>query len=318
MLNKSEQISLSEKKVSVVIPTHNRGNLIERAVRSAINQTHKKIEVIVVSDGSEDNTDDVMEKLAQEDSRIRYISYHPSKGGNVARNIGIDNAEFEYVAFLDDDDQWHNDKLEKQLLEFSKDSELGLVCTGINSIHVKEGITNVFIPSAPKDASKEILIRNCIGSTTTVMVKKELFESCGKFDSNLKALQDYDLWIRLCQKTKVGVVKEPCVEYYNYPNSNQISKNTGKYIEAVEYIEQKYKSLISNLSDKERAERNNVFMLLLSKKGIKNRQPKLAREYALKALKHKTNKQALMCLIASAIPYNKIMIIRDKLKLNRG
>lgn len=289
--------------VSIVIPTYNRADLVTRAVASALNQTHGQIEVIVVSDGSDDDTDNVMQKLCEQDNRVKYISYHPAKGGNVARNIGIENAQYEFVAFLDDDDEWHKDKIEKQLNIFYDNCDIGLVCTGINAIYVGEGTSTIFIPTALLDSSKEILIRNCIGSTTTVMVKKDLFEQCGIFDPELKALQDYDLWIRLCQKTKVGVVKEPCVEYYNYKSNNQISQYTERYIEAVRYIDSKYENLLSVLSAKERGARNNVFMLLISKKGMRNGQMKIAIKYALKALEFRITKQAVVCLIASFVPY---------------
>lgn len=296
-----------ENKVSVIIPTHNRMNLIERAVKSVLNQSYSGIEIIVVSDGSEDDTDSVMEKLCEEDSRIKYISYHPAKGANVARNVGIDNAKYEYVAFLDDDDEWLADKLDKQLALFSENEEIGLVCTGYNSIFVSEGTSSVFIPPAPFDSSREILLGNCIGSTTTVMIKKDLFSQCGKFDSKLQAMQDYDLWTRLCQVTKVGVVKEPCVNYYNYSVNNQISQHTERYIAAGQYIDKKYEGLYNQLSSKEHRTKKNRRLIGISKKGIRNGQPKLARKYALKALRYKITKQSIMCLFASFIP-NKMII----------
>lgn len=307
----------SDVRVSVVIPTHNRGNLIEKSVRSAMKQTHTNLEIIVISDGSLDNTDEVMEKLMQEDSRIKFFSYYPSKGANEARNMGILKSKFEYVAFLDDDDQWFPDKLEKQLEIFSKDLEIGLVCGGINAIYVDQNTESVFIPPAKRDSSKDILIRNCIGSTTTVVVKKELFAKSGMFDVELQALQDYDLWIRLCQHTKVGVLKEPCVKYYHYPNSNQISRDTYKYINAVGYIEKKHSKLLHSLNIEERKERKNVFMLLLSKKGIKNGEKKLAFKYSVRALQHKINKQAIICLTLSILPFNDFMLLRKYVNVLR-
>jgi len=296
--------------ISVVIPTHNRGDIVDKAVRSAQNQTYKNIEIIIISDGSEDNTDEVVNKLCAEDERIRYFSYHPGKGGNVARNTGIKEARGEYVAFLDDDDEWHDEKLAKQLDVFASDDEIGLVCTGINGVRTNSSAKTIFIPPAVRDSSKLILLRNCIGSTTTVMVKKELFDECGCFDENLRALQDYDLWIRLCQKTRVGVVREPCVEYLNDPAGEQISKYTDKYIEAISYIDNKYQELISQLSKKNLAIRKNVFILLIAKKGIRNGQRGLAIKYTFKAMKYKLNKDSVMCLAACVSPTKLIEAVK--------
>jgi glycosyltransferase involved in cell wall biosynthesis len=92
-------------KVSVIIPTHNRAKLLERAIKSVLEQTYANFEIIVVSDGSTDETDLIMQKYKNQDARIKYISYYPAKGANHARNIGIKAAEGEYIAFLDDDDE---------------------------------------------------------------------------------------------------------------------------------------------------------------------------------------------------------------------
>ncbi|MFW6015619.1 MAG: glycosyltransferase family 2 protein [bacterium] len=300
--------------VSVVIPTHNRSHLIKRAVKSVLSQTFQNFEVIVVSDGSVDDTDKVMNDICEQDSRVKYISYFPAQGGNIARNRGIENAQYKYIAFLDDDDEWHSDKLEKQINLFQQNKNIGLVCTGINAIYVKENITISYIPTAPIDSSREILIKNCIGSTTTVMIKSELLKTCGKFDPELKALQDYDLWIRICQETMVGVVREPCVDYYNDLGNDQISQYTGKYIEATKHINRKYSRLLSTLSKREHKQRNIVFSLLIAKKGLRNGDKKVARKYALNALKIKVSFNPIMIFIASFFPYKFLLLIKMHLQ----
>lgn len=294
--------------VSVVIPTHNRCDLLWRAISSALQQTYTNLEVIVVSDGSEDSTDALMEQISEQ--RVRYIAYHPSKGANVARNTGIAEAKGEYVAFLDDDDEWYPQKIEKQIQLISKNESIGLVCTGIRAIYVKENITKDYVPPAKEDSSKEILIRNCIGSTTTVLVEKALLDLCGGFDPQLGALQDYDLWIRLCQKTKVGVVREPCVDYYVYTQNNQISSHTENYEKAILYIERKYQSKLEAMAKSEKRIRKRTFCLLLSKKGLRNGQPKLARKYAVQAFAAKPSIECAICFIGSFVPYR--LLVRMK------
>lgn len=303
--------------VSVVIPTHNRADLLERAIMSVINQTYPILEINVVSDGSEDNTDEIMKKLKKKYNNINYFSYHPGKGGNYARNYGIKNSKGQYIAFLDDDDEWHNNKIEEQIKIIKSNDKIGLVCTGINRVFVEQGTSNEYLPPAPYDCKKEILMKNCIGSTTTVIVKKKLFDKAGYFDEELPALQDYDMWIRLCQITKVGVVKFPCVEYYNYTNSGQISQNTNKYIEAEKKIAKKYNTLIKELSKSDQKKRKSYFDMLISKKGMRNGQKTIALKYAIKAFKDNPSKSSIICLFASLIPYKLSLSVQRKLK-NKG
>jgi len=272
--------------VSVVIPTHNREKLLIRAVKSVLNQEYKNLEIIVVSDGSTDGTDDAMKRISLTDKRIKYISYSPAKGGNHARNIGIKESKGEYIAFLDDDDTWHENKIKDQLEVFRSDPNIGLVCTGFYSIYEGEEFKTPFIPRPLYDSSKEILLRNCIGSTTTVMVKRSDVFKAGLFDEDLGAQQDYDLWIRMCQITKIGVLKGYYVDYYNYPSANQISQYTNKYETAIKYIEEKYSKLLSELNNEEIAHRKRNQLLTIAKKAVRNGEAKYARKKLTEAKKY--------------------------------
>lgn len=309
--------SNQDMSVSVVIPTHNRKELLRRAVNSVMSQTYPIKEIIVISDGSDDGTNEMMKEWSEKESKIKFISYNPGKGGNYARNLGIKTATTRFVAFLDDDDEWHIDKIEKQIDCFRKDDKIGLVCTAMNNVHIVENTTNLFIPPVKYSCEKEILLKNCIGSTTTAMVKRELFDKVGMFDESLPALQDYDMWVRLCQISKVEVVSTPCVEYYNYENSNQISKDTCKYIQAEKLITYKYRDLISKLSESEQKTRKCYFNMLISKKGMRNGQPGIAFKYAIKAIYTKPCKSSIICLIASLVPYKLSLKIRKHI-LSKG
>lgn len=302
----------NDYSVSVVIPTHNRALLLERAIKSVLNQTYPIDEIIVVSDASEDNTDEMMNVLCREYSNVIFHSYRPGRGGNYARNCGIQMSKSKYVAFLDDDDEWHPYKIEKQIDLIKNNHKIGLVCTAMNVLHVKEGLKNIYIPPAPYDCEKDILMGNCIGSTTTVMVKKELFDIVGMFDEKLPALQDYDMWIRLAQITKVGVVNEPCVDYYNYPTTNQISSNTNKYIDAEKMITEKYKHLIGKLSNKDLSKRICYFDMMLSKKGMRNGQQRLAIIYGAKAFWARPCFNSMICFIAAFVPHKIALFVRSK------
>jgi len=292
-----------EGLVSVVIPTHNREKLVSRAVDSALNQTYRQIEVIVVSDGSTDNTDLIMAEYEKKFPNFRYISYKPGKGGNYARNTGVKAANGEYVAFLDDDDEWLADKIEKQTGVFNSDPEIGIVCTAYTSVYDDSGKEKVFVPHAPYDSSVEILKNNQIGSTTTVCVRHELIDKVGMFDEDLCAKQDWDLWIRLCQITKVGVVKTPCVIYHNATENGQISWNYKKYADASEYLQKKYYELRKKKLTKD--EIRSVYLmdaLGVARKAFKANNRKIVRKYAKLAFRYKPNSGSVVYVVASFLP----------------
>lgn len=297
-------------KVSVVIPTHNRSDLLKRAVNSVLKQSHKDLEVIIVSDGSTDDTSEVISKFESLDQRVKSISYSPAQGANVARNKGIEISQSEYIAFLDDDDEWYLDKLEKQLNVFANDSHIGLVYTGVNVIYVNEKEEYLSIGKAHGDLSKAIIKRNVIGTTSTVIVKKSILEEVGGFDSQLPAAQDYDLWIRVCQKTDVGVVPDPEIFYYNYTDKKQISSNIEKYEMARKRINEKYAYLFSKLSDEEK---NNIQINVAISRAnlaLRNRQKKVAFKYIFKSISYKATKKNIGMLFLALLPYKYILRAR--------
>ena len=299
--------------VSVVIPTHNRSDLLPRAIKSVQAQTYEDLEIIVVSDGSTDDTSSIVNEIMVEDSRVKFVEYHPAQGGNVARNKGIEAATGEVVAFLDDDDEWLPEKIQKQLSVMNSDIEIGLVYTGVHIIYVNENVEYNSKSKVFGDLSQKILLDNYIGTTSTVMAKKSVLMEAGLFDVKLKALQDFDLWIRICQLCKVGVVPEEMINYYNYTGTKQVSALTRKYIDSFEYINKKYSDLISKLDERQLFEKkNNEYMLLLNK-AMRNGDGKLARKYAKKSLKLKFNKKAVLLYFLSFLNYKTVLKVRSRL-----
>jgi len=299
-------------KVSVVIPTHNRSEQLIKTVESVLNQTHKEFEIIIVSDGSTDNTDQVIAELEQRDNRIKGIVYHPSGGANKARNKGIEAAKYEWVAFLDDDDQWYPDKLEAQLKVVQADESIGLVYTGVNVVYINENESYKSLGQHSGDLSREILKSNVIGTTSTVMAKKELLEEVGMFDVDLPAIQDYDLWIRLCQITRVGVVPEEKLYYYNNTASKQISSDLNRYESARERINNKYPALFEQLSESERKSIEVNTALSRANLALRNRDKKNAIKFIRKSLKHGFNVKSIIYLVLLPVPYKYLLKIRNK------
>ena len=298
-------------KISVVIPTHNRADLLPRAIHSVQNQTIGDIEIIVVSDGSTDNTEGIVNDIQAKDGRVRFEQYHPGRGGNYARNEGIRLSKGEYVAFLDDDDEWMPAKLEKQLFLFNQNARMVLAYTGVNVIYVNEKTNYSFLPKDQGDLSKKILQGNCIGSTSTAMVKKSVFEKSGVFDNNLGALQDFDLWIRICQHGEVGVVSEELINYYNYRGTKQVSAITAKYEKAYSYINEKYKDLIKELSDSENVTRLINEYTLLGNKAMRNNDKKTARSYYKRVLTISRKPKLIVYYLLGFTNYEFILKLRN-------
>lgn len=296
--------------VSVVIPTHNRVDLLPRTIESVLNQTYKDIELIVVSDGSTDGTDELMAKYAN-NSCIKYINYKPAKGGNYARNLGFDAASGDYVSFLDDDDEWLPTKIEKQVALMEADDEVGLVYTGINCIYVNENITYPFIPKLRGDLSKEILFQNCVGSTSSVMLRRSHCRAC-RFDENLQARQDFDLWIKVLQGCKADVVSEPMVNYYNYRNQTQVSSSTAKYIKATEYINKKYADLFAKLTPQEFKLKQFNDIMLLGNKAMRNNSPAEARKFYVQAMRTRLSPSSIASWVLSFFGYKTMLRIKSK------
>lgn len=296
--------------VSVVIPTHNRADLLPRAINSALNQTIDDIEIIVVSDGSTDGTDSLMDKCAC-DSRVKYIKYTPARGGNYARNTGIKVAKGEFVAFLDDDDEWLPTKLEKQLVVMESDKSIGLVYTGTHTIYVDCHIEYNSIPSLQGDMSRRILYDNFAGSTTTVMIRKAILEKTGLFDEKLLALQDYDLWIRICQCAKVGVVSEALVNYYNYNSTNQISANYKKYEDAYDSINRKYTNLYTLLSSREMKKKLAEQKISIGNRALRIGERNIAWKYYWQSLWICFRPKIISIFFASIFNYKFLLIIRQ-------
>jgi len=199
-------------KVSVVIPTYNSAQFIVETLESVFAQTYKDYEVIVVDDGSTDNTKEVLKPYM---SKIRYI-YKENGGAASARNVGIKNAQGEYIAFLDSDDLWLPEKLEKQVRYFEKHPQIDMVFA--DCIRFGEEVSNT-----PRNYTKRLISNDMfvniwwynIVPTSTVMVRKSCFEKVGLFDESreLETTEDKEMWLRIAREYKVGYLKEIVTKY---------------------------------------------------------------------------------------------------------
>lgn len=210
----------SNPSVSVIIPAYNRANVIERAVQSVLNQTYQDYEIIIVDDAS---TDDTLEKLKKfKDKRIVKIRNKKNRGPAGSRNVGIREARGEYIAFLDSDDEWLPQKIEKQAqaLEMAS-SDVGVVYTGTWRI---VGDKKFFIPSS-KITHKEgnvyrsYLFGKYLVYTSAAVIKRACFYKIGIFDESFPAVAEWDLWIRISKYYEFKYIPEPLVTSYFTPGS---------------------------------------------------------------------------------------------------
>lgn len=222
------------ERVSIILPTYNRAYCINRAVDSVLCQTWQGWELIVVDDGSADNTEEIMAAYAASDERVRYCRQPRNSGVSAARNEGIRQARYEYIAFQDSDDVWHADKLEKQMCVFEENPEIGLVYCAMQGTR-QDGST-VRIPDAAMD---ERLLRgnlyglllqgNVIDAPTAVM-RKSCLEKCGGFDKSLSCLEDWELFLRIAGEYEIGYVDEALVD--SDIHNEGVSSHAGGYFEA--------------------------------------------------------------------------------------
>ena len=206
-------------KVSVIVPTYNRADRLERALNSIVSQTCQDFELIVVDDGSTDKTYQLMKSFP----KAQYFYIKKNSGVSKARNVGLAFAKGELICFLDSDNLWKEKKIQIQSLwlENNKDSQICYT----DEIWVRNGV-RVNPMNRHRKYSGDIF-RHCLGlcivSPSSVMIRAKLFDEIGNFDESLPACEDYDLWLRIASKYAFHFIEEPLIIKYG-GHSDQLSR----------------------------------------------------------------------------------------------
>ncbi len=195
-------------KVSVIIPAYNRGHFIAETIDSALAQTYQDYEIIVVDDGSTDNTKEAVEHYG---NKVRYF-YQENRGQAAAQNFAARQAKGEYLALLDADDVWFPEKLEKQVPVLDQNPDLGFVCTETFAYENGKKLYHWKKPEGKTESFQSIFEGNFI-INATVLIRKDCFLTVGGFDEKLRTTQDLDLWLRLSRKYKFRYLNIPLVKY---------------------------------------------------------------------------------------------------------
>ena len=216
--------------VSVVIPSFNYGHFVVDAVESALAQTYRPMQVIVVDDGS---TDDTWNRLKPFADRIHYV-YQTNRGLSSARNTGIRLAAGEWIALLDADDVWHPEKTEVQLRAVESVAGVGLVGS----------LPSSFLPEKlhPQPVVEHLCVRDFLLSSRTgpsgALIRKECFDAVGLFDESLRSIEDRDMWLRIASHFKSAEVVSPC--WWYRPHAGQMSRRASRMVENYEKVLTKF------------------------------------------------------------------------------
>ena len=205
--NESDSTVANMPAVSIVVPTYNRAERLGETLRSVFNQTCQDFELIVVDDGSTDDT----QKVVNSFPRVQYISKQENHGVSRARNEGLALAKGRYICFLDSDDLWGEKKLQIQV-QWMGDNPNCQVCY-TDEIWIRKGV-RVNQMNKHRKYSGDIFrhcLPLCIVSPSSAMLRAELFDEIGNFDESLPACEDYDLWLRIAEKYPFHFIEEPLI-----------------------------------------------------------------------------------------------------------
>ena len=268
---------MEQELVTAIITTHNRLDLLKRAIDSVFAQTYSNIELIVVDDASTDSTS---EYCTQQPLHYIFIPKEESKGGNYARNQGIRAAKGKYVAFLDDDDYKKKTKIEKQVaLIESKDCELVHCGRRLEIIKGDRVTYRDLLPNPLEngDMHKKILLTICTTTTTNILAKRKALFDVGLFDENLRFWQEYELTIRLAQRKPFYFVNEALSVYrIDASDKHRLTNKYEEWKDAVKYIHKKHAELYAKLNG---IERFRVKLLVMNDAALRCKSAGMKKKY---------------------------------------
>ena len=207
-------------KVSIITPTYNCAHFIGETIESVINQTYQDWEMLIVDDCSKDNTEEIVKQYSQNDNRIKYIKIEQNSGAAMARNKAMELATGKYMAFLDSDDIWAKDKLDKQI-KFMEENNYNITCTEYEQIDEVGQSLNKIIKVKKKVDYNGVLLTCPVGNST-VMYN---VENLGKFEvPNIRKRNDDALWLQMLKKEKYIYGMDDVLMKYRI-RSNSISSN---------------------------------------------------------------------------------------------
>lgn len=231
---------IGQEMVSIVIPTYNRPDLLKRALMTAVGQTYRDLEVIVVDDCSKEHVVPVIEEVG--DARVRLIRHERNQGAPAARNTGIAAAQGRYVAFLDDDDEWYPEKVEAQIQDLRAKARYKVsFCLREFYWEGKEE-RGASPPGYDGDHMVDLLAGRDISSTSCVLAERECLRAVGGFRRDLPCMQDWELWIRLAERYEFAYLNKVLLTKHQHRQA-RITGDGAKKLVAREIIYREHRAL---------------------------------------------------------------------------
>ena len=278
------------EKISVIIPTFDRNLSVRRAVDSVLKQTYKNFEIIVIDDNGLDTnqnllTREVMNELVSGDKRIKYIELEKNSGGSIARNVGIENSDGKYIAFLDDDDEYYEEKLEQQLAFYKKNfpENDGLINCQMD-VFKKDKLVRTIKTNVDQNNLLFSAVFEKILGTPSLFIPRDLLDSVNLFTDRIKG-QEWDLVVKLIEKGyKFKQMNQSLVRINISQNSITTDQNIGRKVIGIENIYIKQSSYFKLFSKNQINQINHSYYLKLSEAYLSNNFKKSLCFY-IKALK---------------------------------
>ena len=284
----------TDTTVSVVLPTYNRAHTVRTAIDSVLAQSYEDFELIVVDDGSTDDTPTVVSDVS--DHRVQYLRFPENRGANVARNAGIRAADGQYIAFQDSDDVWRPRKLELQVRTFERAPEdVGVVYTGY--YRVSDG-DRQYGPRGKETLSGDVHEEMLKGNgwfipTAVAAVRQACFDAVGLFDERLQRLQDWEMWLRLSERYEFELVNKPLLEKPMEQDDVSLRSDTEAFIHGMELILSEYREEFRTHPDRLAQHQRQ-----LGYQYLRNGDPLQGRLYFLRALKTDVSAVSVAAAIA--------------------
>lgn len=215
--------------VSAIITTYNYGPYIGGAIESVLQQTRRPDEILVVDDGSTDNTAEIVGRYA--DRGVRYL-YKRNGGASSARNAGIRATGGDLLAFLDSDDRWLPEKTEIQLTHLAEYPSAGLITGGewqVQEVSGERRLTRRRFVGA-QNLYRQLLVENMVGNSSLALIKRDCFRQVGVFDEKVGLGQDWDMWLRIGRRFPIGVVDAPLMTMIFHEGSMTSGQSGGRIV----------------------------------------------------------------------------------------
>lgn len=305
--------SIAASNVSVIIATHNRPTMLIRAVESVTQQISPPGEIVIINDGSDTSYKRSLEEIKrglQPDIELIYERLSTSGGAAKARNIGVKESSGSIIMFLDDDDRWRPEKIANQIQIFQNNPGVGMVYSGRIVVNEKGEELYKITPQYQGDLYRTLLEKNVIGVTSSVAMRRSLFEQVGGFDPKMPARQDYDLWIRAAKHTQIGYDPSATVEWSTQiERGAQMSSRPDLYRDAVQRFFTKYAKELDQLPWYQRRRAYATQYSTLAEK-YSHSKSSMKYRYAIRSLLYYPSASALVNLLPRSIDLKLRKLVR--------